>query len=58
METTVKVKIGKEMISSVVFGAVDFRVDEKIKCDITSKNICLFDAKSEALLTQGSVVVK
>ena len=55
METTVKVKIGDTLISSVVFGAIDFYTDQPIKCDISGDSICLFDATSTKLIAQGSV---
>ncbi len=55
METTVKIKVGKEMLSSVVFGAIDYAVDQKVKCDIAGNQICLFDAKSGDRIAMGSI---
>lgn len=57
METTVKVKLAGEFISSVVFGAIDYKVDQPIQCDIVGDQICVFDEKSTQRVAQGSVEV-
>ena len=58
METTVKVKLAGEFISSVVFGAIDYKVDQPIQCDIVGDQICVFDEKSTQRVAQGSVEVQ
>ena len=57
METTVKIKIGEEILSSVVFGSIDYDVDEKITFDIVGNGIVLFDATTKNQVTLGSVQV-
>ena len=57
METTVKVHLNGELISSVVFGAIDFKVDQPICCDIVGSEICVFDPKSTKRLAIGSLSV-
>lgn len=46
METTVKVVCGGEMLTSVVFGSVDYAMDTPLTLDIIGKGICLFDKQS------------
>ena len=53
METTIKIKIGDTILSSVVFGAIDYAVDQEIKFDIVGEGIVLFDGHNRAAL--GSV---
>ena len=55
METTVKVDVGGEMISSVVFGSRDFLVDSELGFGITGDKILLFDAESGCNLAVGSL---
>ncbi|MBR2281123.1 MAG: ABC transporter ATP-binding protein [Spirochaetales bacterium] len=57
METTVKVKIKDALVSSVVFGAIDYKTDQAIKCDIISDQICIFDANTKELISQGSISI-
>ena len=46
METTVKLSCGDAMLTSVVFGAVDYLVDEEIRLNIIGSSIVLFDGES------------
>ena len=55
METTVKVTCAGEMLTSVVFGSVDYAVDQPLSLDITGSSICLFDKKTGNRLGCGSV---
>ncbi len=57
METTVKVMLNGTLISSVVFGAIDYKVDQEIKCDIIGDQVCVFDKTSTNLIGQGSLEV-
>ena len=58
METTVKINLKGEILSSVVFGSIDYGVDEKIRFDIEGKGIVLFDSVTQDKVTLGSVKVK
>ena len=58
METTVKLDVDGEVITSVVFGSVDYPVDEEIKFDIVGKGIVMFDAKSRNKLGIGSLILE
>ncbi len=55
METTVKISIGETIMSSVVFGSVDYAVDQEIKFNIVGDGIVLFGNKDRIAL--GSVAV-
>ena len=57
METTVKVKLADELISSVVFGAIDYNVDQAICCDIIGNQICIFDKATTQRVSIGALEV-
>ena len=53
METTVKIKINDTILSSVVFGSIDYEIDQEIKFNIVGNGIVLFAGKDRVAL--GSV---
>lgn len=55
METTVKLRVGEYIITSVVFGGVDYKVNAKARVNIESKGILLFDKKSQKLIASGEL---
>ncbi len=55
METTVRLRCGEDMLTSVVFGSVDYPVDREISLDVTGKDILVFDAESGRRITSGSL---
>ena len=55
METTVKVMVQDSMMTSVVFGSVDYAVDQTIQLDVIGENIILFDAESKNSIGIGSL---
>lgn len=55
METTVKLIRENASITGVVFGAVDFSIDEAINVDIIGKGIVLFDGVSGKTIGFGSL---
>ena len=57
METTVKISIADQLLSSVVFGSIDYAVDEKIKFDFSGDHICLFDKQSGERVALGQIIV-
>ncbi|MCR5443927.1 MAG: ABC transporter ATP-binding protein [Sphaerochaetaceae bacterium] len=57
METTVKVRLAYELISSVVFGAIDYRVDQPIECDIIGDQVCIFDKETTKRVSIGKLEV-
>ena len=55
METTVKLSCGGTMLTSVVFGCVDYAVDTELPLSIVGDNIALFDQASGQSVGFGSV---
>ena len=57
METTVKIDFNGDILSAVVFGSIDYAVDEKICFDIVGDSILIFDAVNKESFALGSVEV-
>ena len=57
METTVKLRIGKYILTSVIFGGVDYKIGAKAHIDIVGKEIALFDRKSQKLISLGRIEI-
>ena len=58
MESTVKLRIGKYLLTGVIFGGVTFKLGEETGVDIAGTDILLFDRKSGKAITAGSLTVK
>ncbi|RKM61717.1 ABC transporter ATP-binding protein [Butyrivibrio sp. XB500-5] len=57
LETTIKLKIGEEIISSVVFGASDYVTDEELNCSISGNNVCIFDKEGQKV-SMGQLIIE
>ena len=57
METTVKLRIGKYILTSVIFGGIDYKIGAKAKLEIVGKQIALFSRKSQKLLALGELII-
>jgi len=57
METTVILKIKNSLLTSVVFGSLDFPVDAEIGIELDHDNYILFDKDSEENIAVGSLSV-
>jgi multiple sugar transport system ATP-binding protein len=57
METTVKIETDDTILSSVVFGSIDFSIDQKIKYNIAGDGILIFDKESKKRIAIGSIEV-
>ena len=55
METTIKFKINEQLMTSVVFGIIDFKLDSEISIDFIGKNVCLFDKSTGEILGLGKL---
>jgi len=55
METVVKLQVGSQQLTSVVFGAIDYAVDEKVSFECISDNCVLFDKETGVNLASGRV---
>ncbi len=58
METTVKLRVGEFLLTSVVFGGIDYKVNAKAKVNILGKEILLFDRHSQKLIASGELVLE
>ncbi|MDR1948026.1 MAG: ABC transporter ATP-binding protein [Spirochaetaceae bacterium] len=58
METIVKVRFGELILTSVVFGAIDYKTDTEINIDFAGDNCILFDRESGLNLGVGKLRVK
>ena len=57
METTVILKIKNTLLTSVVFGSLDFPVDAEIGLELDHDNYILFDKSSQLNIATGSLSV-
>ncbi len=55
METTVRVSVADSMVTSVVFGGIDYPVDSPVNLGFTGGNMLLFDPQSGKRLAMGSL---
>ena len=53
METTVKINSNNTILTSVVFGSVDYTIDKEVSFDFTGNSIILFDKETEANIAMG-----
>ena len=57
METTVKINVNDDILTSVVFGIIDYAVDEKVHFDFKGNGIILFDKETSNRLVDGSLAI-
>lgn len=57
MESTIKVRVGEYLLTSVIFGDSTFRIGSGVKLDFTSDKIMLFDKISGRLIDTGCVKI-
>ena len=55
METTVKITLGGQILSAVVFGGVDYAVDQQIAISFLDSQILLFDKTSGERIAVGGM---
>ena len=58
METTVKVLLDGQILSAVVFGGVDYSVDQLVSIDFLDSQILLFDKKSGDRIAVGQLEIQ
>lgn len=58
METIVHVKINDIILTSVVFGIIDYKVNTKVAIKFNDKQIVLFDKLTATRITNGSLTIK
>ena len=47
METTVKLSVGDSLLTSVVFGGVDYAINQQVNFEIVGKGIVLFSKETQ-----------
>ncbi len=57
METTVKIKVGETILSSVMFGSLNYDVDTDIRFSVYGNNILLFENASGRMVSCGCMTV-
>ncbi|ETP72940.1 ABC-type spermidine/putrescine transport system, ATPase component [Lachnospiraceae bacterium JC7] len=57
MESTLKLRVGDFLLTSVIFGGVIYQIGQEEKINITGKDILLFDRKSGKLICSGSLKI-
>lgn len=55
METTVKISFNDDILTSVVFGIIDYAVDTEVHLQFTSNHIVLFDKESTNRIAIGEL---
>ncbi len=55
MESTLKLKVGEFLLTSVIFGGVIYQIGQEEKINISGKDILLFDRRSGKLICSGGL---
>ena len=55
MESTLKLKVGEFLLTSVIFGGVIYQIGQEEKINIKGENILLFDRRSGKLICSGRI---
>ena len=55
MESTIKVRVGSYLLTSVIFGNLHFRIGTRTRMRIGDERIMIFDRRSGRLITLGSI---
>ncbi len=55
MESTLKLRVGEFLLTSVIFGGVIYQIGQEEKININGKDILLFDRRSGKLICSGSL---
>ena len=57
METTVKLDVGGNILTSVVFGSIDYPINAQVNFEIIGDGVIMFDAKSGSKLGKGRLIL-
>lgn len=55
METTVRLRVGKLLLTGVSFGKITFALEEKVRFDFGKSEVVLFSARSGRLVSTGTL---
>ena len=56
-ETTVKLRIGDYILTSVMYGGIDYSIGEEINVEFAGMGILLFDRISGKLMSSGKIEI-
>ena len=57
MESTIKIRLDDFLLTGVIFGSTLFTIGSKVKLNITSDDILLFDRKSGKRIASGRLIL-
>ena len=57
MESTIKIRLDDILLTGVIFGSTLFTIGSKVKLNITSDDILLFDRKSGKRIASGRLIL-
>ena len=57
MESTVKIRVGKFLLTGVIFGSVIYQIGTEVRINIKGDNIALYDRKSGNYIASGTLGV-
>ena len=57
MESTLKLRVGDYLLTSVIFGGVIYQIGQETGIEIKGKDILLFDRKSGRIVSAGSLAI-
>ncbi len=55
METTVRIRVGSFLLTSVMFGGLLYKIGQKVRLDLTGSNVMLFSRANGKLIGEGSI---
>lgn len=58
METTIRVAVGNNIVTGVMFGGVVYAIGDKVKIGFKGNNVILFDRKTGRKIALGSLDIK
>ena len=58
METTVRIRVGNFLLTSVVFGGITYKIGEKIRLNFTGKGATLFSRVNGRLVGTGTLEIE
>ncbi len=57
METVVKLQVGVQQLTAVVFGSIDFTIDGEVGFDFSGSNCIVFDKETGQNLALGRLEI-
>ncbi|MCI1245692.1 MAG: ABC transporter ATP-binding protein [Bacilli bacterium] len=57
-ETIVKLRVGRFLLTAIVYGGVDYKVGSKARMSFSGRGILLYEKKSQHLISQGQLTVE